>query len=101
MHEEHEYEKKTKVKKFFYKLDYNGEEIPISLEGNWNKGDHNLIWSSQFFRCSIGGFIKPEPTVEVFAGAPPSLWLLIGFVTAVKLSPDDVKSNCCPPFFHV
>jgi hypothetical protein len=100
--ERHEIETSTKVKKFFYKLQMaDGSEIPIQLDGNWNKGDHRLQWSSPFFEVTIGGFIKPEPTITTFDGAHPALWLMIGFVTAVKLSPTDVKSNCSPPFFHV
>ena len=78
-----------------------GTEVPITLDGNWNKGDHRLVWNSPCFEAVIGGFIKPEPTVHVNAGAHPTLWLLIGFVAAHRLSPDDVKSNCRPPFFHV
>jgi len=101
--EHHEYEKKTKVKKFFYKLEMaDGNEVPIEIEGNWNKhSDRGMVWRSPCFEASIGGFIKPEPTVSVTEGAHPTLWLLIGFVAAHRLSPDDVKSNCRPPFFHV
>jgi hypothetical protein len=102
VHEEHEIETATKVKKFFYILEMSdGTEIPIMLNGNWNKGDGNLQWTSPFFEATIGGFIKPEPTVSVVAGAHPTLWLLIAFVAAVKLSPTDVKGNCSPPFFAV
>ena len=49
------------------------------------------------FNAKIDGFFKSEPTVSVVAGAHPTLWLLIAFVAAVKLSRDDVKSNCRPP----
>ena len=78
-----------------------GTEVPIYLEGNWNKGDHRLQWKSPFFEATIGGFFKPEPDIHTNGGADPALWLLIGFAAAVKLSPDDVKSNCSPPFFHM
>ena len=79
-----------------------GTEVPIEIDGNWNKhSDRGMVWRSPCFEASIGGFIKPEPTVSVTQGAHPTLWLLIGFVAAHRLSPDDVKSNCRPPFFHV
>ena len=100
VHESYQIERKTKVKKFFYKLEMSdGTEVPIDLAGNWNRGDGALTWTSPFFNATIDGFFKPEPTVSVVAGAHPTLWLLIAFVAAVKLSPDDVKSNCSPPFF--
>ena len=100
VHESHQIERETKVKKFFYKLEMSGgTEIPIDLAGNWNRGDRGLVWTSPFFNATIDGFFKPEPTVSVVVGAHPTLWLLIAFVAAVKLSPDDVKSNCRPPFF--
>ena len=36
--ESHEFEQKTKVKKFFYKLEMaDGTEVPVTLDGNWNK----------------------------------------------------------------
>lgn len=102
VHEERHTETSTKVKKFFYKLQMgDGTEIPIELNGNWNRGDGALQWTSPCFHATIGGFIKPEPQVQVVAGAHPTLWLLIAFVASVKLSPTDVKSNCNPPFFHV
>ena len=39
--------------------------------------------------------------MKIEAGAHPTLWLLIGFCAAQRLSPDDVKRNCNPPFFGV
>ena len=99
--ESHEFEQKTKVKKFFYKLEMaDGTEVPVTLDGNWNKGDAQLQWNSPCFQAVVGKFGE-VPTVKIEAGAHPTLWLLIGFVAAQRLSPDDVKRNCNPPFFGV
>ena len=119
--ESHEFEQKTKVKKFFYKLEMaDGTEVPVTLDGNWNKvsstpgsprcrpqlipvavqGDAQLQWNSTCFQAVVGKFGE-VPTVKIEAGAHPTLWLLIGFCAAQRLSPDDVKRNCNPPFFGV
>ena len=89
------------VQKFFYKLTFEGsdEEIPIELEGNWNHGDHGLRWHSPGFEAKVGGFLNPAPEIHVAEGTGhPGLWLLIGFMASINLSPTDVLNNCHPPF---
>ena len=103
-HTSYETKKKTKVKAFFYKLTFedgsdDGMEIPIVLEGKWNHGDHGLRWHSPGFEAKVGGFLRPKPTVHVAGGTGhPGLWLLIGFMASINLSPNDVASRCHPPF---
>ena len=92
------------VKKFVYKLTFhdgtaNGQEVPIELIGNWNHGDGALRWQSPGFTAEVDGFFRPKPTVKVAAGTGhPGLWLLIGFMASINLSPDDVLDHCHPPF---
>jgi hypothetical protein len=90
------------AQKFFYKLTFEGAdgEVPIEVEGNWNHGDRGLRWHSPGFEAKVAsGFLKPRPQIHVAGGTGhPGLWLLIGFMASINLSPTDVLQNCNPPF---
>lgn len=101
---EYHSDSKKKVKKFVYKLTFHdgtadGQDVPIQLIGNWNHGDGALTWQCPGFAAKVGGFFRPKPTVDVAPGTGhPGLWLLIGFMASINLSPDDVLEHCHPPF---
>jgi len=90
---------KKKVKKFIYKLmlKESDEEIPIEIHGSWNKRQ-KLNWTSDLFDASIEGFWTPKPEIHTKSDEYPAMDLLIGFMVANILSPDDVISAANPPF---
>ena len=101
---EHKEEKKIKVKKFFYKLTVESggeEEIPIVMNGSFNKNGE-LSGHAEGFSAKNDSFASMEPTITVTSARTerPALWLLIGFMTSVNLSPDDIKCHVSPPSFH-
>jgi hypothetical protein len=98
--ETHSVHEKKKIKKFIYKLtvgadEDTGEKVPINLEGSVNKKETKLDWVSPMFEASLkGGFFSPKPTISVKEGNwTAGIAMLIGFITCMEFSPDDVVSG--------
>jgi len=94
---------KKKLKKFFYKLTIPGqgmeEEVPLVLHGSMNHGDTHMSWESPFFEGALqGGWGSDKVHINTKGLTEPGMELLIGFMTMVMLSPDDIRDNANIPW---
>jgi len=103
--------REVKVKKLIYKfvtIDASSGaecEVPITLHGSLNSSAASNKWESPMFQCQIqGGFFSSDKPIITTQEAPNfthALSLLAGYVCSIELSPEDVRSNCNPPWPHV
>jgi hypothetical protein len=99
--EEYEVHEDKRVKKFFYKLTIgdSDNEVPVIMEGSFNHGKSGLFWKCEgFFDAKIEGFWSPKPMVNTYSQQYPAMDLLLAFIVANVLTPEDVLRNCSPPF---
>jgi len=99
-------DRKVKVKKFVYKLTVGDEEVPIKMHGSINHssgskyGGSNTWKCPGFFKADIKGFFSAKPHIQSCSegNSNPAMDLLLGFMVANVMAPDNMKNQCCPPF---
>jgi hypothetical protein len=97
------YEVTKKVKKVKYTIEElkgcDGELPKIALKGKPNGSAYHLEWESPMFQAEIdsNGWGSQEIVVQTDA-ENPALGLLMGYIIAKEISPDDIKDNVNVPF---
>lgn len=91
-----------KVKKVKYVIEeLKGEESapPIKLEGKPNKNAYKLKWTGPVFTAEIDSSGWGSQEIEVTTSYQnPALGMLMGYIIAKEISPDDIKDNVHVPF---
>jgi hypothetical protein len=88
---------KKKVKKLIYKFQFEptvegGAQYDVVLKGSLNGKESGLEWQSPLFHATTrGGFNQKAEIVTSFSN--PGLGLLVGFLCAVELAPQDIADN--------
>eukprot|EP00462_Mataza_sp_D1_P003728 CAMPEP_0175113122 /NCGR_PEP_ID=MMETSP0086_2-20121207/15952_1 /TAXON_ID=136419 /ORGANISM="Unknown Unknown, Strain D1" /LENGTH=267 /DNA_ID=CAMNT_0016392279 /DNA_START=8 /DNA_END=811 /DNA_ORIENTATION=+ len=86
-----------KVNKVKYEItECKGEdELPVvNLKGKPNKSAEKLEWSGPLFQAEIGSNGWGSQEIEIKTDwKNPALGMLMGYVTAKEISPDDIKDN--------
>lgn len=67
-------------------------EIPIVIVGSLSKSANHLTWESPLFRGEVEKGFSEKAVIETREGNP-ALNALIGFITTIELSPDDVREK--------
>lgn len=92
-----EVEIKKKVKKVKYKIEeLKGEDEPpeIKLKGKPNKSAYKLEWDGPVFQAEIDSSMWGSTEIEVKTDYKnPALGMLMGYIVAKDISPDDIKDN--------
>lgn len=103
-HEEVSYRVEKKVKKVKYMVtEMKGIDKanlpPIILEGKPNKSAYKLKWTGPLFKAEIdsNGWGSQEIIVDTDY-TNPALGMLMGYVIAKEISPDDIKDKVNVPF---
>lgn len=86
-----------KVNKVKYVIDeMKGEDVmpEVKLKGKPNKSAYKLEWTGPVFQAEIDSNGWGSQEIEVKTDYKnPSLGMLMGYVTAKEISPDDIKDN--------
>jgi len=94
--------RRVRVKKFVYKLEVDGaggegesNAVPVKLTGRINHPTSDgLHWESPLFDANSSGFLSPTTIVKTTDKTKDQgLSLLIGFVIARELEPNEVTKN--------
>jgi len=89
-------EKKVKKVKYVIKSIKGEEEPPkIKLKGKPNKSAYKLEWEGDVFQAEIdsAGFFGSEEIEVKTSWKNPGLGMLMGYVIAKEISPDDIKDR--------
>lgn len=88
-------EKKVKkVKYIIEELKGHDEPPKIKLEGKPNKNAYKLKWEGDVFQAEIDSNGWGSQEIEVKTDFKnPSLGMLMGYIVAKEISPDDIKDN--------
>jgi len=96
------HESSTEIKKKCKKLKYTIEELhgheddmpKIKIDGKPNHSAHKLAWDSDCFsaECNPGSWGSDQIEVKT-SWKHPALGMLMGYIIAKEISPDDVKDN--------
>jgi len=97
------YDVSKKVKKVKYVIDeMKGEDSPpkIILEGKPNKGAYKLKWTGDVFQAEVDsqGFFGSQEIEVKTDWKDPCLGMLMGYIIAKEISPDDIKDKVSVPF---
>jgi hypothetical protein len=89
---------KKKVKKLFYHFQYEptvegGAKFDVVVKGKLDGKEADLAWESPLFHASTKGFFNPKAQITVKPVSNPALGVLIGFLCAVELAPNDIAAN--------
>ncbi len=68
-------------------------DIPIVIQGSVNKSSDKLVWECPLFRAEIHGRgLSEKARIETREGNP-AVNAIIGYIVAMELSPDDIRSK--------